>query len=195
MIENLLVFVVSSHEFAIDLKYSPLVVRAIKVLKKTDDKYELIESKLRMEKKFTLIDLKFNLGLGETIISDSSRILIFDSQDHSVGLLVDEVKYVITLDESSTKLIDDKFHEEKIYNTYLIHNKKINIININELGEIKAYLPDINKFQEDSINIGTIENIESEGNANDLVAMSVSVEEGKEPIVLRVDRKGKLTQI
>ena len=36
MIESLLVFVVSSHEFAIDLKYSPLVVKAIKVLKRTD---------------------------------------------------------------------------------------------------------------------------------------------------------------
>jgi purine-binding chemotaxis protein CheW len=195
MIENLLVFVISSHQFAIDLKYSPLVVKAIKVLKKEDEKFELIESKLRMEKPFSLVDLKLYLGFGETTISDTSRILIFESQDYSVGLLVDEVKYVVTLDESSTKLIDNDFGEEKIYRTYIMGEKKINIINLKEFGAKQIDNPAIKIIQESSINIGTIESIEEKVTSNDLVAMSVSIKVGESPIILAVDRKGKLKQI
>ena len=195
MIENLLVFVISSHQFAIDLKYSPLVVKAIKVLKKEDEKFELIESKLRMEKPFSLVDLKHYLGFGETTISDTSRILIFESHENSVGLLVDEVKYVVTLDESSTKLIDNDFGEEKIYRTYIMGEKKINIINLKEFGAKQIDNPAIKIIQESSINIGTIESIEEKVTSNDLVAMSVSIKVGESPIVLTVDRKGKLKQI
>ncbi len=189
MIENLLVFVISSHQFAIDLKYSPLVVKAIKVLKKEDEKFELIESKLRIEKPFSLIDLKLYLGLGETTVSDTSRILIFESHESSIGLLVDEVKYVITLDESSAKLDDSEFGQKKIYNTYVMGENKINIINLKEFGEMQSIL------KETSINIGTIENMERKIEFDDLVAVSISIKKEKSPLVLAVDRRGKLKQI
>jgi hypothetical protein len=189
MIENLLVFVISSHQFAIDLKYSPLVVKAIKVLKKEDEKFELIESKLRIEKPFSLIDLKLYLGLGETTVTDTSRILIFESHASSVGLLVDEVKYVITLDESSTKLDDSEFGQKKIYNTYIMGENKINIINLKEFGEMQSIL------KETSINIGTIENMERKIEFDDLVAVSISIKKENSPLVLAVDRRGKLKQI
>ena len=55
MIESLLIFVIENNEFAIDLKYSPLVVKAIKVLQDSEEKLEIIEEKFRVGKTFKLV--------------------------------------------------------------------------------------------------------------------------------------------
>ncbi|NOG97358.1 MAG: hypothetical protein HND52_05245 [Ignavibacteriae bacterium] len=195
MIESLLVFLIGNNEFAIDLKYSPLVVKAIKVLKESEDKIEIIEDKFRVGKTFKLIDLGNFLGFGKTKISETSRLLIFESQNFAVGLLVDEVKYVMSLDETSSERMNDLTDEELIYKTYSMENKKVNIINVEMIPELNNRLQDLELLNDSSISIGTIENNESEKNLNDLVAMSVSIKEDNEPVIIKVDRKGKLTQI
>jgi chemotaxis signal transduction protein len=195
MIESLLIFVIGNNEFAIDLKYSPLVVKAIKVLQDSEDKLEIIEEKFKVGKSLKLVDLKKFLGFGKTNVSETSRLLIFESQNFVVGLLVDEVKYVMSLDETSSERMHDLDDEELIYKTYSMENKKVNIINIEMIPELNNKLQNLELLNDSSISIGTIEDTESEKNLNDLVAMSVSIKEDNEPVVIKVDRKGKLTQI
>jgi chemotaxis signal transduction protein len=195
MIESLLIFVIGNNEFAIDLKYSPLVVKAIKVLQDSEDKLEIIEEKFKVGKFLKLVDLKKFLGFGKTNVSETSRLLIFESQNFVVGLLVDEVKYVMSLDETSSERMHDLDDEELIYKTYSMENKKVNIINIEMIPELNNKLQNLELLNDSSISIGTIEDTESEKNLNDLVAMSVSIKEDNEPVVIKVDRKGKLTQI
>ena len=195
MIESLLIFVIENNEFAIDLKYSPLVVKAIKVLQDSEEKLEIIEEKFRVGKTFKLVDLKKFLGFGKTKVSETSRLLIFESQNFVVGLLVDEVKYVMSLDETSSEKMNDLDDEELIYKTYSMENKKVNIINVEMIPELNNRLQNLELLNDSSISIGTIEDSKSEKNLNDLVAMSVSIKEDNEPVVIKVDRKGKLTQI
>jgi hypothetical protein len=195
MIESLLIFVIGNNEFAIDLKYSPLVVKAIKVLQDSEDKLEIIEEKFKVGKSLKLVDLKKFLGFGKTNVSETSRLLIFESQNFVVGLLVDEVKYVMSLDETSSERMHDLDDEELIYKTYSMENKKVNIINIEMIPELNNKLQNLELLNDSSISIGTIEDTEGEKNLNDLVAMSVSIKEDNEPVVIKVDRKGKLTQI
>jgi hypothetical protein len=63
------------------------------------------------------------------------------------------------------------------------------------IPELNNKLQNLELLNDSSISIGTIEDTESEKNLNDLVAMSVSIKEDNEPVVIKVDRKGKLTQI
>jgi chemotaxis signal transduction protein len=78
-----------------------------------------------LENPLKLVDLKKFLGFGKTNVSETSRLLIFESQNFVVGLLVDEVKYVMSLDETSSERMHELDDEELIYKTYSMENKKV----------------------------------------------------------------------
>lgn len=82
-----------------------------------------------------VMSLRLKFGLEEDVVSNATRIIIikFDSQS-AVGIIVDEVKEVVTLDENMIEKVTNSAVEDK--NGYLSgigkHNDSlISLLNIN----------------------------------------------------------------
>jgi purine-binding chemotaxis protein CheW len=62
-------------------------------------------------KTIPVVDLKLRLGMDAFSESDSTRIIVLDSEDGTVGILVDEVREVVSLDpekvDSAPALVTD----------------------------------------------------------------------------------------
>ena len=51
-------------------------------------------------KTIPVVDLKLRLGMDAFVETEMTRIIVLDSEDGTVGVLVDEVREVVTLDQS-----------------------------------------------------------------------------------------------
>jgi hypothetical protein len=196
MIESLLIFSVSKYDFAIDLQYSPLILRTDKVLKKTLDGYESLDSKIFPIQEINLINLKELLDLGKTEISQNSRILVFEINEIRLGMIVDEVKYVMSIDEDAYDIKNDELGDKaNAYHTVKSNNKNINFINIEEILSLSELSHKEKNFVEDKINIATIEDADNVKDSTDLVAISIGIKEPGNPFIIAVNREGNLNQL
>lgn len=55
-------------------------------------------------KTIPVVDLKLRLGMSPFTETDHTRIIVLDNEDGTVGILVDEVREVVTLDTNSVDI-------------------------------------------------------------------------------------------
>ncbi len=123
------------EQYGIDIKYIDNIVRmqSITRVPKAQHYFKGVIN-LRGEI-IPVMSLRLKFGLEEDKITGASRIIIikFDSQS-AVGIIVDEVKVVVTLDDSMVEKVTNSAVEDK--NGYLSgigkHNDSlISLLNIN----------------------------------------------------------------
>lgn len=104
-----------NEQYGIDIKYISNIVRMSKITRVPQVvKYIKGVINLRGEV-IPILSLRLKMGLGEDVITKKTRIIILKMDQHeSVGVLVDEVKEVVTLDDEHIEKVSyDKNEKAK----------------------------------------------------------------------------------
>ncbi len=92
-------------------------------------------------KTIPVIDLKLRMNMGNTVESDDTRIVVVDSDQGNIGMMVDSVQEVATLQgdqiESSPALVSDADHEY-VWGVAKQDERIITILNLDKTLTIKA---------------------------------------------------------
>jgi len=93
------------EQYGINIKYIDNIVRVQKITRvpKTQPYYKGVIN-LRGEI-IPVMSIRIKLGLEDDIFTDKSRIIIVKVENASIGIIVDQVKEVVTLDEDNIENI------------------------------------------------------------------------------------------
>lgn len=123
------------EQYGIDIKYIDNIVR-MQGITRVPKAQHFFRGVINLRGEIIpVMSLRLKFGLEEDVVSNATRIIIikFDSQS-AVGIIVDEVKEVVTLDENMIEKVTNSAVEDK--NGYLSgigkHNDSlISLLNIN----------------------------------------------------------------
>ncbi|WP_073589159.1 chemotaxis protein CheW [Anaerocolumna xylanovorans] len=123
------------EQYGIDIKYIDNIVR-VQNITRVPRAQHYFKGVINLRGEIIpVMSLRLKFGLEEDVISNATRIIIikFDSQS-AVGVIVDEVKEVVTLDENMIEKVTNSAVEDK--NGYLSgigkHNDSlVSLLNIN----------------------------------------------------------------
>lgn len=123
------------EQYGIDIKYIDNIVR-MQSITRVPKAQHFFKGVINLRGEIIpVMSLRLKFGLEEDVVSNATRIIIikFDSQS-AVGIIVDEVKEVVTLDENMIEKVTNSAVEDK--NGYLSgigkHNDSlISLLNIN----------------------------------------------------------------
>ncbi|MGN6711768.1 purine-binding chemotaxis protein CheW [Anaerocolumna jejuensis DSM 15929] len=123
------------EQYGIDIKYIDNIVR-MQSITRVPKAQHFFRGVINLRGEIIpVMSLRLKFGLEEDVVSNATRIIIikFDSQS-AVGIIVDEVKEVVTLDENMIEKVTNSAVEDK--NGYLSgigkHNDSlISLLNIN----------------------------------------------------------------
>jgi len=93
------------EQYGINIKYIDNIVRIQRITRvpKTQPYYKGVIN-LRGEI-IPVMSIRIKLGLGDDVFTDKSRIIIVKVDNASIGIIVDQVKEVVTLDEDNIENI------------------------------------------------------------------------------------------
>ena len=96
---------IGSEQYGINIKYIDNIVRIQRITRvpKTQPYYKGVIN-LRGEI-IPVMSIRIKLGLEEEVFTDKSRIIIVKVDNASIGIIVDQVKEVVTLDEDNIESI------------------------------------------------------------------------------------------
>ena len=96
---------IGSEQYGINIKYIDNIVRIQRITRvpKTQPYYKGVIN-LRGEI-IPVMSIRIKLGLDEEVFTDKSRIIIVKIDNASIGIIVDQVKEVVTLDEDNIENI------------------------------------------------------------------------------------------
>lgn len=142
MIYDIITFSISNRKFAVELQKVPIILSANEYL---PDNFTLINNNYYF--KFSnyeteIINLANLLNLKNCGIGKTSKILVGQNGDNMFGLLVDEVKEIINLnDKTEANLFENESDSDKYFiGTLEVCNERLKIINIKEiLKKIENY--------------------------------------------------------
>ena len=108
-IEQYIVVKIDNEQYGINIKYIDNIVRNQKITRvpKTQTYYKGVIN-LRGEI-IPVMSIRLKLGLEEDVFTDKTRIIIIKLENAKIGILVDQVNEVITLDEEDV----EKTHHDK----------------------------------------------------------------------------------
>ena len=96
---------IGNEQYGINIKYIDNIVRIQKITRvpKTQPYYKGVIN-LRGEI-IPVMSIRIKLGLEDDVFTDKSRIIIVKVENASIGIIVDQVKEVVTLDEDNIENI------------------------------------------------------------------------------------------
>ena len=100
-----IVVYIGEEQYGISIKYIDNIVRIQKITRvpKTQPYYKGVIN-LRGEI-IPVMSIRIKLGLEDDVFTDKSRIIIVKVENASIGIIVDQVKEVVTLDEDNIENI------------------------------------------------------------------------------------------
>jgi chemotaxis signal transduction protein len=130
MIKDIISFVTANQKFAIDFQTTPIILRANDYIKSKQLENLMQSEKVHFEGEVVeLIDLGHILELGNSIIGESSRLLVGEIDGRMYGLLVDKVIEIINLN-------GDRYEFQNVVDSdgqIDLLGKKLKVIDINNL--------------------------------------------------------------
>lgn len=103
---------IGNEQYGINIKYIDNIVRVQKITRvpKAQSYYKGVIN-LRGEI-IPVMSIRVKLGLQEEVYTDKSRIIIVKVDNASVGIIVDQVKEVVTLDDENIEKMSVDVNEE-----------------------------------------------------------------------------------
>ena len=103
---------IGNEQYGINIKYIDNIVRIQKITRvpKTQPYYKGVIN-LRGEI-IPVMSIRIKLGLEDDVITDKSRIIIVKVENASIGIIVDQVKEVVTLDEDNIENMATDVNDE-----------------------------------------------------------------------------------
>lgn len=115
--EQYIVVKIGNEQYGIDIKHVDNIVRLQKITRvpKAQSYFKGVIN-LRGEI-IPVMSIRLKMDLPEDIYTNLSRIIILKMDQHSiVGIIVDQVKEVVTLDE-----VEKIFYDKKVEKSYYVH--------------------------------------------------------------------------
>lgn len=105
---QLVVFTLGLEEYAIHISYAQEIIR-VPALTKVPSIPEFIEGVFNLRGKvIPVIDLKKRFGFGESERNNDNRLLILELDGMKLGIVVDDVSEVLSIDEQSIENLSDE---------------------------------------------------------------------------------------
>ena len=104
-LEQYIVVKIGNEQYGINIQYIDNIVRSQKITRvpKTQKYYKGVIN-LRGEI-IPVMSIRLKLGLEDDVFTDKTRIIIVKVENATIGVIVDQVKEVVTLDEENTEKI------------------------------------------------------------------------------------------
>ena len=104
-LEQYIVVRIGNEQYGINIQYIDNIVRSQKITRvpKTQKYYKGVIN-LRGEI-IPVMSIRLKLGLEDDVFTDKTRIIIVKVENATIGVIVDQVKEVVTLDEENTEKI------------------------------------------------------------------------------------------
>ena len=104
-LEQYIVVKIGNEQYGINIQYIDNIVRSQKITRvpKTQKYYKGVIN-LRGEI-IPEMSIRLKLGLEDDVFTDKTRIIIVKVENATIGVIVDQVKEVVTLDEENTEKI------------------------------------------------------------------------------------------
>lgn len=104
-LEQYIVVKIGNEQYGINIQYIDNIVRSQKITRvpKTQKYYNGVIN-LRGEI-IPVMSIRLKLGLEDDVFTDKTRIIIVKVENATIGVIVDQVKEVVTLDEENTEKI------------------------------------------------------------------------------------------
>ncbi|SEV95113.1 chemotaxis protein CheW [[Clostridium] fimetarium] len=103
---------IGNEQYGINIKYIDNIVRIQRITRvpKTQPYYKGVIN-LRGEI-IPVMSIRIKLGLEDDVFTDKSRIIIVKVENASIGIIVDQVKEVVTLDEANIENLATDVNDE-----------------------------------------------------------------------------------
>ncbi len=103
---------IGNEQYGINIKYIDNIVRVQKITRvpKTQSYYSGVIN-LRGEI-IPVMSIRIKLGLEKDVFTDKSRIIIIKVENATIGIIVDQVKEVVTLEESNIENVSHDATDE-----------------------------------------------------------------------------------
>ncbi len=102
--KQVVVFQIGTEEYGIDIKDVFEIIQ-MQEITKIPQASEMIEGVISLRGRvIPIIDLKRKFGYQSSAIGQNSRIIITDIGEQAVGIIIDEVSEVISIDEEAIEL-------------------------------------------------------------------------------------------
>ena len=104
-LEQYIVVKIGNEQYGINIQYIDNIVRSQKITRvpKTQKYYKGVIN-LRGEI-IPVMSIRLKLGLEDDVFTDKTRIIIVKVENATIGVIVDQVKEVVTIDEENTEKI------------------------------------------------------------------------------------------
>ncbi len=102
--KQVVVFQIGTEEYGIDIKNVFEIIQ-MQEITKIPQASKMIEGVINLRGRvIPIIDLKRKFGYQSSVIGQNSRIIITDIGEQAVGIIIDEVSEVISIDEEAIEL-------------------------------------------------------------------------------------------
>jgi len=137
---DVLSFEINNQEFAVEVEYVEIVYDMVEIRPVPNSK-KFIEGLINLRGRIVpVVDITkiLNVSLGQE--HKFSNILILKINEEEIGIFVDEVKNVLSVDQNSLENISSKneIYRDKSKGVIKINNRLIVFLNITELMSIQA---------------------------------------------------------
>ncbi|MDD4638023.1 MAG: chemotaxis protein CheW [Bacteroidales bacterium] len=137
---DVLSFEINNQEFAVEVEYVEIVYDMVEIRPVPNSK-NFIEGLINLRGRIVpVVDITkiLNVSLGQE--HKFSNILILKINEEEIGIFVDEVKNVLSVDQNSLENISSKneIYRDKSKGVIKINNRLIVFLNITELMSIQA---------------------------------------------------------
>lgn len=113
-LEQYIVVKIGNEQYGINIQYIDNIVRSQKITRvpKTQKYYKGVIN-LRGEI-IPVMSIRLKLGLEDDVFTDKTRIIIVKVENATIGVIVDQVKEVVTLDEENTEKITRTANDDAV---------------------------------------------------------------------------------
>ncbi|HNV04931.1 MAG TPA: chemotaxis protein CheW [Petrotogaceae bacterium] len=137
---DVLSFEINNQEFAVEVEYVEIVYDMVEIRPVPNSK-KFIEGLINLRGRIVpVVDITkiLNVSLGQE--HKFSNILILKINEEEIGIFVDEVKNVLSVDQNSLENISSKneIYRDKSKGVIKINNRLIVFLNITELMSMQA---------------------------------------------------------
>ncbi|HHU64027.1 MAG TPA: chemotaxis protein CheW [Clostridiales bacterium] len=120
---QLVLFNLGDDEYGVNILDVQEIIKPQEVTKVPDNP-EFIEGIINLRGTVVpIIDLKSRVGLGDTDITDDTRFIILNTDDQTIGFIVDSVKEILRLEEDALKEIPEITKINKDYIDSVVERK------------------------------------------------------------------------
>ncbi|RPI97093.1 MAG: purine-binding chemotaxis protein CheW [Spirochaetales bacterium] len=128
------IFTLGDKEYGVDISEVREVIR-LRPITRIPDTADFVEGVISLRGKVVpLINLRVRLGMDKTVLPKTGRIIITRVDSHSVGVIVDSVADVVSLDQASVTPPDEMLKDAEY------------LVGVARIGERLIIMTDIGKL-------------------------------------------------